>query len=212
MQPMEFVERFRQVGASAILRTQLEDAVEPAMEAAVRGGFRIIEFTLNTPNAIDHIGRFARRQDLIVGAGTVLTLDDARSAIGAGASFLVSPVVDEEIIAHACASEVAVMPGTHSPTEMLRAHRAGAPLQKLFPAPPSGPEFVRACLGPLPFLRIVPTSGVDGSNVGRFLQAGAWAVGFVSPLFVADDLREGRFDRIALRAEQLLAAVGNART
>ena len=211
MQPMEFVERFRKAGASAILRTSLEDAVEPAMEAAVRGGFRIVEFTLNTPNAIDHIGRFARREELIVGAGTVLTPEDARSAIGAGARFLVSPVVDEEIIALARESNVAAMPGTHSPTEMLRAHRAGAPLQKLFPAPSSGPEFVRACLGPLPFLRIVPTSGVDGSNVGRFLEAGAWAVGFVAPLFDAADLREGRFDRVAHRAERLLAAVRGAR-
>lgn len=211
MQPMEFVDYFREKGASAILRTQLDDAVAPAMEAAVRGGFRIVEFTLNTPNALDHIERFSRQEDLVVGAGTVLTVDEARSAIQAGAKFLVSPVVDEQVIEEAGAAGVAVMPGTHTPTEMLRAHRAGAPLQKLFPAPGSGPDYVRACLGPLPFLRIVPTSGVDGANVGQFLAAGSWAVGFVASLFVAADLQAGRFDRIEQRAVQLLAAVQQAR-
>jgi 2-dehydro-3-deoxyphosphogluconate aldolase/(4S)-4-hydroxy-2-oxoglutarate aldolase len=211
MQPMEFVDYFRKIGASAILRTSIEDAVAPAMEAAVRGGFRIVEFTLNTPDALDHITRFSRQEDLVVGAGTVLTVDEARSAIGAGAKFLVSPVVDEEVIEVARTAGVAVMPGTHTPTEMLRAHRAGAPLQKLFPAPGSGPDYVRACLGPLPFLRIVPTSGVDGSNVGQFLAAGSWAVGFVASLFVASDLEAGRFDRIERRAAELLGAVRAAR-
>jgi 2-dehydro-3-deoxyphosphogluconate aldolase/(4S)-4-hydroxy-2-oxoglutarate aldolase len=211
MQPTEFVDYFRKIGASAILRTSIEDAVAPAMEAAVRGGFRIVEFTLNTPDALDHITRFSRQEDLVVGAGTVLTVDEARSAIGAGAKFLVSPVVDEEVIEVARTAGVAVMPGTHTPTEMLRAHRAGAPLQKLFPAPGSGPDYVRACLGPLPFLRIVPTSGVDGSNVGQFLAAGSWAVGFVASLFVASDLEAGRFDRIERRAAELLGAVRAAR-
>lgn len=212
MQPMEFVEYFRKEGASAILRTSLEDAVAPAMEAAVRGGFRIVEFTLNTPNALDHIERFSRQEGLVVGAGTVLTVDEARAAVRAGASFLVSPVVDEQIIEEAGAAGVAMMPGTHTPTEMLRAHRAGAQLQKLFPAPGSGPEFVRACLGPLPFLRIVPTSGVNGLNVRQFLEAGAWAVGFVASLFVADDLEDGRFDRIEQRASELLATVRKVRS
>jgi len=211
MQPTEFVDYFRKIGASAILRTSIEDAVAPAMEAAVRGGFRIVEFTLNTPGALDHITRFSRQEDLVVGAGTVLTVDEARSAIGAGAKFLVSPVVDEEVIEVARTAGVAVMPGTHTPTEMLRAHRAGAPLQKLFPAPGSGPDYVRACLGPLPFLRIVPTSGVDGSNVGQFLAAGSWAVGFVASLFVASDLEAGRFDRIERRAAELLGAVRAAK-
>ena len=99
------------------------------------------------------------------------------------------------------------MPGTHTPTEMLAAHRAGAPLQKLFPAPGIGPDYVRACLGPMPFLRIVPTSGVDASNAAAWLSAGAWAVGFVAPLFVPDDLRDGNFDAIESRARQLLGSV-----
>ncbi len=143
----------------------------------------------------------------MVGAGTVLTSDDARLAVEAGARFLVSPVGDEAVIDAATALGVAMMPGTHTPTEMLRAHRAGAQLQKLFPAPGIGAPYVKACLGPMPFLRIVPTSGVNESNASTYLQAGAFAVGFVGPLFDPDDVAAGRFDRIEHRARTLLEAV-----
>ena len=100
-----------------------------------------------------------------------------------------------------------MMPGTHTPTEMLRAHRAGAPLQKLFPAPGIGPAYVKACLGPMPFLRIVPTSGVDESNSAAYLAAGAFAIGYVAPLFDADDIAAGRFDRIEQRGRALLLEI-----
>jgi len=211
MKPEEFCRRFGQVGASAILRTSIADAVEPAMDAAVRGGFGIVEFTLTTPGALEHIARYASRTGLVVGAGTVLSVEDARGAVEAGATFLVSPVVDEAVIEAGASLGVAVIPGTHTPTEMLRAHRAGAPLQKLFPAPGTGPEFVRACLGPMPFLRIVPTSGADATNAEAYLRAGAWAVGFVAPLFDPVLMRDRRFDRIEERARELLAAVAAAR-
>ena len=100
-----------------------------------------------------------------------------------------------------------MMPGTHTPTEMLRAHRAGAQLQKLFPVPANGPKFVRACLGPMPFLRIVPTNGVHKNNAAGYFKAGAFAVGFVASLFDATALEEGDFDRIEERARELLAIV-----
>ncbi len=207
MRPDEFVTFFQARRASAILRTTVADAAKPAMEAALVGGFEVIEFTLTTPGALDLIGEFSRRPGIVVGAGTVLTSDDARLAVEAGARFLVSPVVDEAVIDAATALGVAMMPGTHTPTEMLRAHRAGAQLQKLFPAPGIGAPYVKACLGPMPFLRIVPTSGVNESNAATYLQAGAFAVGFVAPLFDPDDVAAGRFDRIERRARTLLEAV-----
>lgn len=211
MEPAEFVELFGRLRASAILRTDLADAAAPAMEAAVRAGFRIVEFTLTTPEAQERIGEFSHRDDLVVGAGTVLTVDDARSAVEAGARFLVSPVVDETVIEEAAALGVAMMPGCQTPTEMLTAYRAGAPLQKLFPAPGGGPAYLRACLGPLPFLKIVPTSGVDASNVAEFLAAGAHAVGFVNPLFDPGDMAAGRFDAIEQRGRRLLEAIRTTR-
>ncbi len=172
----------------------------------MRGGFRIVEFTLTIPGALDLIGEFARRPELVVGAGTVLTADEARAAVKRGAQFLVSPVMEPEVVAAGLACGVAFIPGCQTPTEMLAAHRAGAPLQKLFPAPGIGPAYVRACLGPLPFLKIVPTHGVDATNARAWLDAGAWAVGFTHALFDADDLKAGRFDRIEESAAALLAA------
>ncbi len=178
MTPEAFLDILGSVRATAILRTPLTEAATPAMEAAIRGGFRVVEFTLTTPDALELIGAFSKRDELVVGAGTVLTVEEARAAVDAGARFLVSPVVDEAVIEEAARLGVAAMPGTHTPTEMLRAHRAGAPLQKLFPAPDTGPNSVKSILGPMPFLRIVPTSGVHLNNAASFLRAGAFAVGF----------------------------------
>ena len=121
-----------------------------------------------------------------------------------------SPVVDEAILDEARRLGVCMLPGCHTPTELLRAHRAGAPVQKLFPAPASGPAFVRACLGPLPFLRIVPTSGVDADNARAWLDAGCYAVGFVASLFDPEMLAERRFDLIEERAARCVAAVRSA--
>ncbi len=208
MRPEEFLTFLETRRASAILRTPNADAAKPAMEAAVRGGFEVIEFTLTTPGAFELIGEFAGRTGIVVGAGTVLTTEDADRAVEAGARFLVSPVVDELVIDAAKSLGVAVMPGTHTPTEMLLAHRAGAQLQKLFPAPGIGAPYVKACMGPMPFLRIVPTSGVDDSNAAEYLAAGAFAVGFVAPLFDPEDIAAGRYDRIEQRARTLLTAVG----
>ena len=207
MQPDEFVQFFGAQKASAILRTTIEDAAAPAMEAALKAGFKVIEFTLTTPGALDLIGEFSRRDGIVVGAGTVLTPQEARATVEAGAQLLVSPVVDPAVIETAAGLGVAMMPGTHTPTEMLEAHRAGAQLQKLFPAPGIGPAYVHACLGPMPFLRIVPTSGVDESNAAAYLEAGSFAVGFVAPLFDPQDMAAGRFDRIEQRGRALLAAV-----
>ncbi len=208
MTPDEFITFLGTHRASAILRTSIADAAGPAMKAALAGGFKVIEFTLTTPGAIELIGEFAKRDGVVVGAGTVLTVEEAKAAVGAGARYLVSPVVDEAVIDAAGSLGVAMMPGTHTPTEMLRAHRAGAQLQKLFPAPGIGAAFVKACLGPMPFLRIVPTSGVDETNAAAYLEAGAFAVGFVAPLFDAGDIATGRFDAIEQRGRGLLAAAG----
>jgi 2-dehydro-3-deoxyphosphogluconate aldolase/(4S)-4-hydroxy-2-oxoglutarate aldolase len=207
MNPERFVARLGEARASAILRCPSREAAASAMEAAVRGGFRIIEFTLTIPGALDLVEEFARREELIVGAGTVLTTDEARAAVKRGARFLVSPVMDPEVIAAGLAAGVAVIPGCHTPTEMLAAHRAGAPLQKLFPAPGIGPAYVRACLGPLPFLKLVPTHGIDAANARAWLDAGAFALGFTQALFDAEEIKAGRFDRVEERARALLASV-----
>jgi 2-dehydro-3-deoxyphosphogluconate aldolase/(4S)-4-hydroxy-2-oxoglutarate aldolase len=186
------------------------DAAAPAMEAAIRAGFRVLEFTLTVPEALARISEFAGRKGLAVGAGTVLTSHQARAAVKAGARFLVSPVVDEAVIDEAKSLGVAMMPGCATPTEMLRAHRAGAPLQKLFPAPAELPNWIKAVRGPLPMLKVVPTNGVHENNAAAVLKAGAFAVGFVNNLFDPNDLAQGMFQRIEDRGRRMLEAVASA--
>jgi 2-dehydro-3-deoxyphosphogluconate aldolase / (4S)-4-hydroxy-2-oxoglutarate aldolase len=205
--PHEFVEHLWRERATAILRATSQEVGAAAMDAAVRGGFRVVEFTLTTPGALELVAEMARRPEVCVGAGTVLTVDDARRAVGAGARFLVAPNIDDDVVAEAARLGVAMLPGVHTPTEMLRAHRAGAPLLKLFPAPAGGPAYLRSCLGPLPFLRVVPTNGVDLSNAASWIEAGAWAVGFVGSLFDPELLARGAYDAIEERARALLTAV-----
>ena len=207
MTPDAFVEQFGIEKASAILRTNDQEKAALAMEAAVRGGFKIIEFTLTIPGVFELVQDFSRREGLIVGTGTVMDVSQAQRSVEAGAQFLVSPVVDEVVINAAVELGVASMPGTHTPTEMLRAHRAGAQLCKLFPCPHGGPDWVRSVLGPMPYLKIVPTNGVDQHNAGDWIAAGAFAAGFVAPLFAPTDIAAGRWDAIEERARQCLAAV-----
>jgi len=202
-----FLAELQRQRATAILRTSSQAVAAAAMEAAVRGGFRHLEFTLTTPGALELVTEFSRRPDLVVGAGTVLTVENARDAVRAGARFLVSPVMDEEVVRAAVDLGAVAIPGCHTPTELLRAHRAGAALQKLFPAPAGGPEYVRSVLAPMPFLRILPTTGVTADNAAVWLAAGAVAVGFVKSLFPADALAAGRFDRVEAHAREMLAAV-----
>ena len=191
---------------SAILRVNDQEIAREAMEAAVRAGFRIVEFTLTTPGALELIAEFAAR-DLLVGAGTVLTEEQARAAVKAGARFLVSPIMDPAIIRKSHELGALAIPGTSTPTEMWQARLAGAEIVKLFPAHEKGPAYVRACLGPLPELRIFPTSGVIAENTLEFLRAGSFGVGFVAPLFDPAAMQARAFDEIEARGRRLLEIV-----
>ncbi|MCC6285744.1 MAG: 2-dehydro-3-deoxyphosphogluconate aldolase [Phycisphaerales bacterium] len=211
-----FVETFRRERASAIVRTRTTDDARRAMQAAVRGGFRVCEFTLTVPGALELVTEFCRDASLTVGAGTVLTPADARAAVRAGAKFLVSPIMDESVIAESRSLGVPMMPGCATPGEMYRAHLAGAALQKLFPGVPGsgaggpmdpGPAWIAQTLAPLPMLRIVPTANATPANAAALLKAGAWAVGFVASVFDAGDIARGDFEAIERRARAALEAV-----
>ena len=191
---------------SAIIRTDDQQLAADAMSAAIAGGFRIVEFTLTTPGALELIAEFARvPEELLVGAGTVMTPQQAESAVQAGARFLVSPVCDPEIIACAKRLDVVSIPGTFTATEMITAHRAGADLLKLFPAPADVAQYIKSILGPLPQLKIFPTAGVDIANMREVLDAGAAGIGFVRSLFTPADIAARNFDAIQLRAQAITA-------
>lgn len=210
MRPEEFVDRLGREKASAILRTDDQEKAALAMEAAMRGGFTILEFTLTIPGVYELVQDFSRREGVVVGTGTVMDAEDVRRSVDAGARFVVSPVVDEVMIEAASDLGVASMPGTHTPTEMLRAHRAGADLCKLFPAAAGGPVWAKSVLGPMPYLKIVPTNGVDEHNAADWLNAGCFAVGFVNPLFEPGDIAAGRWDDLEARAARCIANVKTA--
>ena len=175
------------------------------MRAAVDGGFRVIEFTLTTPGALELITEFARSSGagddaLIVGAGTVLTVEQARQSVSAGASFLVSPITDAAIVAEAHRLDVPCIPGAFTPAEMVQAQRLGADIIKVFPAVPGGPAYIEAVLAPLPDLKLFPTAGVTAENFPDFLAAGCVGVGFVKSLFTADDMASRNLGAIRERA------------
>jgi len=188
---------------SAIIRTNDQGVAREAMRAAVDGGFRMVEFTLTTPGALELIAEFSRRKELLVGAGTVLTIEQAQSAVKAGATFLVSPICDQKIVAQAASLDVAFIPGAYTPTEMETAHRLGADFVKVFPATMGGVGFIEAVRAPLPHLRLFPTAGVTPENFVDFLNAGCAGVGFPKPLFEPFDLACGDFAAIRKRATQI---------
>ena len=195
---------------SAIVRTDDQSVAEQAMAAAVEGGFSVIEFTLNTPGALELITQFrSMDESLLVGAGTVMPPQAAKEAVNAGAQFIVSPVCDSAVIREAGEMGVVSIPGTQTPTEMQHAHETGADFVKLFPAPPNVAEYIRYVLGPQPHLKIFPTSGVNLDNMLEVLAAGAAGVGFVGPLYDPQSMRNRNFDDIRERAEKIVALLAD---
>lgn len=197
---------------SAIIRTTDQLVASKAIEAAVEGGFRIVEFTLTTPGALALIEAFSQRGELMVGAGTVLSVLQARDAVAAGAQFLVSPMVDPEVIVEAARLDVPSIPGAYTPTEMETAHRCGADFVKVFPAPSGGAEFVEAIRGPLPHLKLFPTAGVTPDNFLGFLETGCAGVGFTRSLFDPADLAAANFTAIRERASTITSRLADWRS
>jgi GntR family transcriptional regulator len=173
-----------------------------------RGGVRIIEFTLTGANALDAIRAAREVPRVVVGAGSVLTPDDARRATAAGAAFLVCPIYAPDVVA--AAGDVPVVLAGRTPTELYSAWSlTGAPV-KLFPAKPDGPGYVRALLAPMPDLAIMPSGGVDAGNVGDYLRAGAVAVNVGGALCPPDLLAAGDGDELTARARRFRAAIDAA--
>lgn len=171
-------------GIVAILRGDYGDRVPDIVAALAAGGVRAIEVSLTCPGALTQIARAAASAPggVAIGAGTVLTVDEVRQVHDHGAAFIVSPVVDTEVIDAALACGLAPVPGAYTPTEVRTALRAGAPAVKLFPADTLGPRFVKGLLAPLPGVRLVPTGGVTLDLARAFAAAGAWAAGVGTPL------------------------------
>jgi Entner-Doudoroff aldolase len=206
------LDKFAQIRACAVLRTATSEACPKAMQAAIDGGFKIVEFTLTTPGCLQHLSDFRSKYDgdVMVGCGTILNTEDAENAVDAGAEFIITPVMLPDVIEWCAARKIVCVPGCQTPTELVNAYRHGAPLQKLFPGVTGGPMWVKAVSSALPFLSINPTSGVDLDNAGEYLTHGAASVGLVAPLFDPAAIASGDFDQIAKNAERVMANVREA--
>ena len=196
----------------AVARNLTADTVRAVADGLLRGGVRALEITLNDPEerALDTLraaARHAESKDLDIGAGTVLTIEAAGRAIGAGAAFLVSPHTDAALITWAAERSIPCFPGAFTPTEILAAWRSGAAAVKLFPASVAGPTFIREFRGPFPHIPLLPTGGVTAETAPDFIRAGAIAIGLGSWL-----IGDGDPGEIAERASTVIAAVADARS
>jgi 2-dehydro-3-deoxyphosphogluconate aldolase / (4S)-4-hydroxy-2-oxoglutarate aldolase len=212
---MDLLTELRSRRALCIVRApQIPDPVGLA-STLVEAGLPILEFALTTPDAPRLIEQASTVEGLVLGAGTVMTEQDARDAINAGARFLLTPGIRPAVAAEAVRQGVPVVLGAMTPTEVAAAVDAGSTAVKVFPAARLGPAYFQDLHGPYPGVPLVATGGLHAGNAAEYLTAGAIAVtagsGVVSPEFAA----ESRFAEIRRRAAEFVKAVnrteGNAR-
>jgi 2-dehydro-3-deoxyphosphogluconate aldolase / (4S)-4-hydroxy-2-oxoglutarate aldolase len=178
-------EKFEQMPVVGIVRGLPMDVVQGLLPVYAESGLTNIEVTMNTKGAADMI-RFAVKEhgeQLNIGAGTVCTLQDLTEALKAGAQYIVTPVVVEEVISACVDQNIPVFPGALTPTEIYRAWTFGASMVKIFPATTFGPQYIKDVKAPLNDVKLLPTGGVNLENITTFLRAGANGVGMGSQLF-----------------------------
>jgi 2-dehydro-3-deoxyphosphogluconate aldolase/(4S)-4-hydroxy-2-oxoglutarate aldolase len=200
-------------GVVAIVRLDDLSRAVPLTEALIRGGVRAVEFTFTNRLAgrVIETVRDALGDAAIIGAGTVLDTETARTAILAGAQFIVTPTLSTAVIEHSNRYAVPTVIGAFTPTEMLTAWQAGATYVKVFPASVGGPSYLKDVRGPLPQLKLIPTGGVSLENAGDFIRAGASAIAVGSNLVDAKTVGSESWSVIEERARQLVEAVRTAR-
>jgi len=167
----------------AVIRAEdTENAIRFA-DACIEGGLKLIEITFSFPGADGVIKELSKIDDVIVGAGTVLNIDIAKTAVSSGARFIISPHTDKEIISYAKSQELLVATGALTSSEILKAWNLGVDLVKIFPVKAvGGASYIQTIKETLPFIEIMTTGGVTVENFNEFLQAGATAVGLSSSL------------------------------
>ena len=208
-----FIEDLKRNQIMVAIRTgSAEDAYHAAM-ACVEGGVRFIEITFSVPGADEVISRMSGDERVVVGAGTVLSVDDARKALKAGASYLVSPAFDEEVVTFAKKEGVISIPGACTPTEIYRAYKAGGDIIKLFPfVEIGGLDFLKAIRGPLPFIPYMLCGGATLENISNYLAADAAAI-LVGAAIIRRDLVAAKdWASIAGLARSFVGKVAGSRT
>jgi len=201
----------------AVLRGDSAEQAETFAHLAIAGGIGIIEVTMTVPGAIGCIERlqahYASEEapSVRIGIGSVLDAETARLAILAGAEFVVTPMVSEDVIRLCNRYGIPTLPGAYTVREVIQALEAGADIVKLFPGDMGGPGMISALKGPLPQANFMPTGGVRLDNVQAWLEAGAVAVGIGSDL-TKEAVKSGDLDSITRRAKAYVDCARGNRT
>ena len=214
MTKSEVIQRIRDIGVIPVVRASSADEAIQVVEAIKAGGVSLLEITMTVPGAVQVIERLTKRfgNEAIVGAGTVLDPETARSCIDAGAKFIVSPALNLETIARCRELDVTVMPGALTPTEIVSAWNAGADFVKVFPCGAmGGASYIKSLKAPLPQIELVPTGGVTLATAASFIEAGAAAIGVGADLVDVKAIRAGQPERIIEAARAYVEAVRTAR-
>lgn len=154
------------------------------IDALYKGGINAVEITMDTTKAESIIRETVERYNdkILVGAGTVLSVEECKRAIEAGAQFLVSPALDLEVLKYATSQQVLFIPGVFTPSEIITANKAGATMVKLFPASSLGPTFIKDVKGPINHIEIMTTGGITKESARSYIEAGAAIIGAGSAL------------------------------
>lgn len=200
------VKNFEKLPIIGILRGTEAGNIEPLVEAVVSSGLKTIEITMNSPKAAESIRRMVKAASgrLTVGAGTVLTMNDLRSALDAGATFIVMPTLIREVTEYCVKKKIPVFPGALTPQEIFEAWKSGATMVKVFPAKCFGPSYFKEIKGPFQDVRLLACGGVTPDNIGSFFQAGASAVAFGASIFKKEWLTQGEFSRVTEAIKTLI--------
>jgi 2-dehydro-3-deoxyphosphogluconate aldolase/(4S)-4-hydroxy-2-oxoglutarate aldolase len=214
MEKREVLNRIINEGLIPVIRVaSAREAIDVA-DAIMEGGVSFIEITMSVQGAIDVIKELTQKykEEIIMGAGTVLDSETGRAALLAGAQFIVSPTLNLNLIQLAHRYSAVVIPGAMTPTEILTAWNAGADMVKVFPAAQlGGPEYIKALRGPLPQILLVPTGGVNLENAGTLIKAGASAIGVGGELVDKKAIKAKKFHIITKNTRAFLKTIQEAR-
>lgn len=187
-------ELFDKMPIIGIARNLSKNEIEKIIPVYKRSGLTTLEITLNSENALEIIFQLREKHpDLNIGAGTVCSMEDLTNALKAGAMFIVTPVIDEEVISYCVKHEIPIFPGALTPSEIYKATKLGAIIIKLFPATQFGEQYIKDVLGPLNNIKLLPTGGVNEHNIETFFEAGSIGVGMGSTLFLKEKIKNNEF-------------------
>jgi 2-dehydro-3-deoxyphosphogluconate aldolase/(4S)-4-hydroxy-2-oxoglutarate aldolase len=207
------LERLTQLAVIPVLRLSTRDAAEQATACLLDAGFKTVELTLTTPDAIALIRDLRRRtdEDFLLGAGTVLDLETAQRCLDAGADYLVSPCLVPGMAQLTRAAGRAALIGGFTPGEVITAWREGAQVVKVFPAATGGPAHLQAIHAVFPEIPLCPTGGVSSANLLDYFKAGARMVGIGNNIIDQKALAAGDRARVIAHARSFLELAAQAR-